>query len=144
MRVYCLHVVFFFLMIRRPPRSTLFPYTTLFRSRSAVAADVGADEVPQAAGGPQPGTVRRQRVQPDPVQREGEGARHVLDVDELEQVRADRVAGDLAERDHGDLGAGAGQLLQRLGEVAAVTGEDDQPAQPVAVLPDLDVVQPRS
>src|ERR1019366_9817043 len=27
--------VFFFLMIRRPPRSTLFPYTTLFRSRRA-------------------------------------------------------------------------------------------------------------
>src|SRR5688572_31737687 len=26
--------IFFFLMIRRPPRSTLFPYTTLFRSRS--------------------------------------------------------------------------------------------------------------
>src|SRR2546430_13262286 len=25
-------VIFFFLMIRRPPRSTLFPYTTLFRS----------------------------------------------------------------------------------------------------------------
>src|SRR6266571_8236408 len=28
------HVSFFFLMIRRPPRSTLFPYTTLFRSRA--------------------------------------------------------------------------------------------------------------
>src|SRR6476661_9433522 len=28
----CLIMVFFFLMIRRPPRSTLFPYTTLFRS----------------------------------------------------------------------------------------------------------------
>src|SRR5215813_15031180 len=27
-----LFVFFFFLMIRRPPRSTLFPYTTLFRS----------------------------------------------------------------------------------------------------------------
>src|SRR2546427_2806942 len=27
---------FFFLMIRRPPRSTLFPYTTLFRSRLGV------------------------------------------------------------------------------------------------------------
>src|SRR3712207_7337417 len=26
-------MIFFFLMIRRPPRSTLFPYTTLFRSR---------------------------------------------------------------------------------------------------------------
>src|SRR2546425_12460084 len=29
--------LFFFLMIRRPPRSTLFPYTTLFRSVSACA-----------------------------------------------------------------------------------------------------------
>src|SRR2546430_7573569 len=28
---------FFFLMIRRPPRSTLFPYTTLFRSRRSAA-----------------------------------------------------------------------------------------------------------
>src|SRR3712207_7786527 len=27
--------IFFFLMIRRPPRSTLFPYTTLFRSPTA-------------------------------------------------------------------------------------------------------------
>src|SRR5216683_8191226 len=27
---------FFFLMIRRPPRSTLFPYTTLFRSRAGL------------------------------------------------------------------------------------------------------------
>src|SRR2546426_11725719 len=27
--------LFFFLMIRRPPRSTLFPYTTLFRSTAA-------------------------------------------------------------------------------------------------------------
>src|SRR5436190_11253523 len=26
------YIFFFFLMIRRPPRSTLFPYTTLFRS----------------------------------------------------------------------------------------------------------------
>src|SRR5256886_13279826 len=33
---WCLYF-FFFLMIRRPPRSTLFPYTTLFRS-----VDVGA------------------------------------------------------------------------------------------------------
>src|SRR2546430_16787911 len=28
----CIEIFFFFLMIRRPPRSTLFPYTTLFRS----------------------------------------------------------------------------------------------------------------
>src|SRR3712207_9371463 len=31
-----LSMVFVFLMIRRPPRSTLFPYTTLFRSVNAV------------------------------------------------------------------------------------------------------------
>src|SRR5574337_1843242 len=31
---------FFFLMIRRPPRSTLFPYTTLFRSRTMKLAPV--------------------------------------------------------------------------------------------------------
>src|SRR3712207_7660300 len=30
---------FFFLMIRRPPRSTLFPYTTLFRSAEGMAID---------------------------------------------------------------------------------------------------------
>src|SRR5258706_5785238 len=31
-RVHQISLFFFFLMIRRPPRSTLFPYTTLFRS----------------------------------------------------------------------------------------------------------------
>src|ERR1039457_7603215 len=31
-------LLIFFLMIRRPPRSTLFPYTTLFRSRWAASA----------------------------------------------------------------------------------------------------------
>src|SRR5256885_3228261 len=34
---------FFFLMIRRPPRSTLFPYTTLFRSRGPNIAAVYSD-----------------------------------------------------------------------------------------------------
>src|SRR3712207_8703886 len=38
--------VFFFLMIRRPPRSTLFPYTTLFRS----APGARASGVHHAAG----------------------------------------------------------------------------------------------
>src|SRR5258706_9873224 len=35
---------FFFLMIRRPPRSTLFPYTTLFRSAVALGGAVDADQ----------------------------------------------------------------------------------------------------
>src|SRR5215475_15249376 len=38
-------VFFFFLMIRRPPRSTLFPYTTLFRSTSPRSTSV----IPSAA-----------------------------------------------------------------------------------------------
>src|SRR5437588_7775070 len=33
-----MHSFFFFLMIRRPPRSTLFPYTTLFRSFRSTAS----------------------------------------------------------------------------------------------------------
>src|SRR5256885_17206381 len=34
-------LIFFFLMIRRPPRSTLFPYTTLFRSQDINLAALG-------------------------------------------------------------------------------------------------------
>src|SRR3712207_8304053 len=46
--------MFFFLMIRRPPRSTLFPYTTLFRSEWYVADEerlvcVSTEEGYQAA-----------------------------------------------------------------------------------------------
>src|SRR2546429_7061995 len=37
-------------MIRRPPRSTLFPYTTLFRSRAHRAAPVGLAEAEERAG----------------------------------------------------------------------------------------------
>src|SRR3712207_7347366 len=38
----CLIMSFFFLMIRRPPRSTLFPYTTLFRSEHEHVVKGGA------------------------------------------------------------------------------------------------------
>src|SRR5437773_9672268 len=41
-------LLFFFLMIRRPPRSTLFPYTTLFRSLGTEMAQVDvADHGPR-------------------------------------------------------------------------------------------------
>src|SRR2546427_8532094 len=50
----------FFLMIRRPPRSTLFPYTTLFRSSGEAAADT---QMPIAVASPTiriaPATIRR-------------------------------------------------------------------------------------
>src|SRR5216684_7552529 len=35
------YICFFFLMIRRPPRSTLFPYTTLFRSAGRLRGQPG-------------------------------------------------------------------------------------------------------
>src|SRR3989442_6091937 len=37
--------IFFFLMIRRPPRSTLFPYTTLFRSRIVAPKESGGRRI---------------------------------------------------------------------------------------------------
>src|SRR5687768_18546227 len=41
-RIYSQDIIFFFLMIPRPPRSTLFPYTTLFRSQMIEIEAVGA------------------------------------------------------------------------------------------------------
>src|SRR3712207_9395680 len=73
-------VFFFFLMIRRPPRSTLFPYTTLFRSRRAGA--VRARSSALAAGGARndfrphllhaPGTCRAGRTGGDGAPRSEE------------------------------------------------------------------------
>src|SRR2546426_8731867 len=60
-----LFLSFFFLMIRRPPRSTLFPYTTLFRSLRA--------ELSGAPGGPtaddQPGVYHDRVILYDRVPR---------------------------------------------------------------------------
>src|SRR5256885_7174976 len=42
--------IFFFLMIRRPPRSTLFPYTTLFRSGLCGKVSAGSEEVTVTVG----------------------------------------------------------------------------------------------
>src|SRR5436853_3158308 len=63
MFVYSFYVIFF-LMIRRPPRSTLFPYTTLFRSRPRVGRRraAGAGRAP-AHRRRQAGRGRRRRRQ---------------------------------------------------------------------------------
>src|SRR5256885_9695400 len=57
-------MVFFFLMIRRPPRSTLFPYTTLFRSQQ-IRQDEGIAGVTLAAGGGVAGARRLEGVRAD-------------------------------------------------------------------------------
>src|SRR3712207_7221919 len=59
-----LNIYFFFLMIRRPPRSTLFPYTTLFRSPPGElprARGQGTAPERRPAAGPAPRCARRTR-----------------------------------------------------------------------------------
>src|SRR2546425_3626464 len=78
-------VFFFFLMIRRPPRSTLFPYTTLFRSRPAGSA--------AARGGQRSEHLRRDR-HPDRHQWfENHGAPG-------QGSRDQRVSGDARSEEH--------------------------------------------
>src|SRR5256885_6906440 len=77
---------FFFLMIRRPPRSTLFPYTTLFRS--ARLGWRGRRGGARARGAAAAGGRHRQRLDP--------AARHP--VDRLLDQRAALRARDAADR----------------------------------------------
>src|SRR5258708_12725258 len=49
-------------MIRRPPRSTLFPYTTLFRSRGPGRGGPGPPRLRQGAGGARGCRVLRRRA----------------------------------------------------------------------------------
>src|SRR5258708_14854051 len=65
--VSCVRFFFFFLMIRRPPRSTLFPYTTLFRSRDAPATIKMTDDRPRLHEYPDISAGRGPDTMADPV-----------------------------------------------------------------------------
>src|SRR3712207_6905508 len=68
---------FFFLMIRRPPRSTLFPYTTLFRSEAVAGSllrEPRADD-PVPRDEPRPAPLRRRWERQRPAE-EGGQLRH--------------------------------------------------------------------
>src|SRR5438874_7888894 len=79
--------LFFFLMIRRPPRSTLFPYTTLFRSADVVHLVVDDDVIPLPAQDRQVGVRRGLR-------REGRSEEHTSEL----QSRRDLVCRLLLEK----------------------------------------------
>src|SRR5207253_11190281 len=55
----CIYCLFFFSMIRRPPRSTLFPYTTLFRSISTTPVIAGDSFEMDAVGALRLSPLRR-------------------------------------------------------------------------------------
>jgi len=89
--------VFFFLMIRRPPRSTLFPYTTLFRSVGFGVGQCAEEAVAQR---------RRQGVaRLGPV--EGQGAHSFVGVDQQDLVGHDITVASRPARSGGRLTAGA-------------------------------------
>src|SRR2546425_7363257 len=73
--------VFFFLMIRRPPRSTLFPYTTLFRSLVVALEHRDSLEVPPH--------VEEGRRPPDVGEHDGDWTR------ELRQDRSEEHTSEL-------------------------------------------------
>src|SRR5438128_12500138 len=60
--VHCCFCFFFFLMIRRPPRSTLFPYTTLFRSRAVWRGLLPARRIASASRSTFSASSKRQRT----------------------------------------------------------------------------------
>src|SRR5687767_15552340 len=62
--VLSLHLLFFFLLIRRPPRSTLFPYTTLFRSSRLRGGQSQVLSPPYDRGRGSPRRVLHSRARP--------------------------------------------------------------------------------
>src|SRR6266542_5078489 len=126
--IYC-HIFFFFLMIRRPPRSTLFPYTTLFRSRRAAASTDGRPALRRGrveAGGRAPRRDSRTRPQPRP---RGRGARSprspASEGSLLQDLLGDDEIHDLARPfvDLGDLRVAVVALGREIREIA-VAAED--------------------
>src|SRR5258708_10841492 len=81
-------------MIRRPPRSTLFPYTTLFRSLALLQREPG--RVFQRGC---EGERREHDQEPEREQREG-GDQHVGDRFELQQPRSEEHTSELQSPDH--------------------------------------------
>src|SRR2546427_12809734 len=82
-RTFLCSLLFFFLMIRRPPRSTLFPYTTLFRSRregghlvkgSRVGASTPAPWSASLTRGRSPAAISRESCSDSPGSSSGSSA----------------------------------------------------------------------
>src|SRR3712207_7778544 len=71
---------FFFLMIRRPPRSTLFPYTTLFRSQVEEEIVVLERRQPEPHAEPEGEQGSRSRDQQGPAAHGGRSEEHTSEL----------------------------------------------------------------
>src|SRR3712207_7250984 len=88
--------IFFFLMIRRPPRSTLFPYTTLFRSaREGLDVDLAGGLLEHAALAGARGLVDVEEVDHD-LRLDGDVHAHAHEVD----VRSEEHTSELQSRQY--------------------------------------------
>src|SRR2546422_11321354 len=109
--------LFFFLMIRRPPRSTLFPYTTLFRSAEAGAAGSLRDAAREAAGGHEElnRLVRRDRGQRSvrPAEDDRRGFVQIELKLEPGRLLTQRDGEDEGQRDNADVPSPARKLPHR-------------------------------
>src|SRR5437899_5418949 len=95
-------------MIRRPPRSTLFPYTTLFRSRSR--ASPKPSHTPRPAGASRPSSRRPRRVRSEEHTSELQSLRHLVCRLLLEKKK--KVMSIVAEADQSELATRPHQLIR--------------------------------
>src|SRR2546422_9504290 len=110
-------------MIRRPPRSTLFPYTTLFRSHALGIVLVEPGE----------GAVVGERVEPALLRAPEREARHEARERAAPAVlahRLDRLAHAQGEDGHLSLAAPAAVLVDRHAAGIIATSAAEQPAAP--------------
>src|SRR3712207_7602240 len=80
-------------MIRRPPRSTLFPYTTLFRSQEPPDQPRGARQRPRDG-------ARRRRRGHDHHAPGGAGMRHLLSIEDLDRAAIERILDRARSEEH--------------------------------------------
>src|SRR2546425_12103560 len=102
---YSYEFIFFFLMIRRPPRSTLFPYTTLFRSYHERRGEGGAAH---DRNGSCPPIRRAVRIRPEAIE-------DVLHERPQPRLLVERLCDDALHR--GRNGASRAHRRRRLREV---------------------------
>src|SRR5438046_6416768 len=114
----CIFALFyvFFLMIRRPPRSTLFPYTTLFRSLRKSFKRLNIDPLVVY------GTLCVKCPVADPSLAAGECIERVVEEIAIVQPRCIVVMGEAALRTINELGVPLAEPLEpRLGELQKLT-----------------------